>query len=263
MHDSFGAWCWWLILVLLLLLIVRLRRRFARLSQLVDHEQVRAIGGLETGFAIVEGKVVALAKLLKAPLTGELCVAWDVTVAVRGEDADIRRRSGSIPFKLDDSTGGIEPGPGFAWWGQTTLHLEFGDAPTTDLLECVRRLLPTIEGQCAGGDLAGSGMACHEAVLREGDSICMAGHVVVDHGNGRSQFISPRGEHGAIAAPTRAELSRKLRASARSYWIPAGVITAIAAIGHVFKAYNHFAVWIFVVFALIYASWFLRNRGSV
>ena len=255
-------WFWWIILMGLFAIVVRRAYRYTRLIRLTNQTPVCAIRDLKTGFAVVEGNVVALDPLLEAPLTGESCVAFGVTVAVPGEDADIARRSESIPFTLDDGTGSIELDPSeLVWNGIDTLQHERGATPSPELLERVRLLFPYIEERSAGGDLATSGMTCYETIIREGTSLCVGGHVVITPG--KPQFRKGRGKLKVVTSPTRGELLQGLQHTARSYWVTAAALVAIAVLGHVLQLYQHGIVWFFGVVALAIFAWFLSDRESV
>ena len=219
------------------LIIVPRAYRFTRLNRLINRRQASTIGSPETGFAVIEGNVVALDDLLEAPLTGEPCVAFGVMVAVPGEDADIAGSSRSIPFKLDDGTGSIEGDPaGFVWTGIYTLQHEDGDTPSHELLERVRLLYPYIENRSAGGDLAMSRMTCREKIIREGTSLCMACHVVVTHD--KTQFGTGNGKPKVIAAPTPGALLEEVHGTVRSYWVAAAVFAATGVIGHLLHVFG-------------------------
>ena len=266
---------WWIVLVglflwdIVVLIVVRRAYRWTRLSRRMNQAQVRTIGGLGTGFAVVEGNVVALDGLLEAPLTREPCVAYGVQVAVPGEFADIQSSSTSIRFKLDDGTGSIELDPAeLVWKGIATLQHEEDAIPSLELLERVRLLYPVLEGRSAGGDLATSRMTCMEYILREGQSLCVAGHVVVTPE--KTQFVTENGKLKVIAALTRGESLEGLHSTAEWYWITAAVIAPIVVFGHILQLYGPalstsatFGLLIIGAFALIWAAYFLSVRPSV
>ena len=147
------------------------------------------------------------------------------------------------------------------WEGTQTLQHEGDATPSTELLERVRLLFPYIEDRSAGGDLAASSMTCSETVIREGTALCMGGEVVVT--TDKAQFKVERGKLRAIAAPTRRALLQGLQRTARSYWVTAGAVVAIALVGHVLQLYEHVIVWVLGIFAVMIAVWFLSDRVAV
>ena len=256
-------WFWWIILMGLFSIVARRAYRFTRLVRLIKQTPVCAIRELQTGFGIVEGNVIALDRLLEAPLTGEPCVAFGVTVAVPGEDADIARSSQIIAFALDDGTGHIElDSAGYVWTGTDTLQHDRDATPSPKLLERVRLLFPYIEERSADGDLATSGMMCRETIVREGTSMCAGGYVVVTPGT-KAQFTRKAGDLKVITSPSRHELLQQMQSSALSYWVTAVALVGLAVVGHVLQLYQYPIAWLVGAFAVGLFAFLLSDRVSV
>ena len=156
----------------------------------------------------------------------------------------------------------MDPGvAGLVWSGINTLQHERGATPSPELLERVRSLFPYIEERSAGGYLATSGMTCSETIIREGTSLCVGGHVV--NTPGKTQFRKGRGKLKVVATPTRGELLQQLKRTARSYWVTATALVAVALLGHVLQLYQYPAVWVFGGYGLSIFAWFLWDSVSV
>lgn len=93
----------------------------------------------------------------------------------------------------------------------------------------------------AQGHLANSGMSCSETIIKEGTSLCVAGHAVVTSSS--KGLKKGRGRLRVVVGSTRDCLVRPLRTWARSYGVMAVALLAIAISECVLQLHEHEVAW--------------------
>lgn len=123
-----------------------------------------------------------------------------------------------------------------------TFHHEEEATPSPELLDRIRALFPYLEDRSADGDLASSGMSCFETIIKEGTSLCAAGHAVVTSSG--MEFKKGRGRLSVVVGPSRHGLVRQLESWAWSYGVTAIVLMAIAIAEYNLQLHQYEIAWV-------------------